>query len=377
MSDRYRATYMRGGTSKGVFFDPADLPADNNLRDSIILRALGSPDRYSTQMDGMGGGSSSTSKAALVSPSTRPDCDLDYLVAAVPIGEPFVDWSGNCGNLASAVAAFAIHRGMLGEVADGIARIVIWQVNTQKRIIAHVPVAGGRALEAGAFSLDGVAFPGSEVRLDFEAGFDEKPLFPMNEPISTIAVPGEEAFKATLIDAGSPTILIHAHTLGLNGTERPDQVNSDTALLVKAEQMRASAAVAMDMASSVEEVSRSLQQSPKIVFINAPSDFVSPDGKLVRANSINLVARTFSMGKLHHAMTGTGTVALAAAAAVPGTIVSSITGVLSSIMIGHASGIVEVGSKAIDESGQWRISSTSFSRTARILMDGDIFIPSD
>ncbi|MEO7466884.1 MAG: PrpF domain-containing protein [Sphingobium limneticum] len=373
MKREIRASFMRGGTSKGLFFDPADLPADPDLRDAILLRAIGSPDPYGLQMDGMGGGSSSTSKASLVCRSEHADHDLDYFSAALPINGSFVDWSGNCGNLASAVVPFALRRGMLDVPEDGVVAIRIWQVNTRRTIVAHVPVANGLAVDEGDFFLDGIVFPSAEIRLDFEAGPGAADLFPAGASITTVEMPGGGQFEATLIDAGSPTIIVHAAALGLTGAESPAQVNADNDLLSKAEAMRCRAAVKLGMAATVEEVSARLQQSPKIAFVNAPQDYQATSGRHIAAGDIDLVARTFSMGKLHHAMTGTGTVALAAAAAVPGTIVSGITGSRDMIRIGHASGIVSVGSMA-ENHGGWRIARTSFSRSARLLMDGVIFV---
>lgn len=373
MQKQIRATFMRGGTSKGLFFDPADLPSDPVARDAALVRAIGSPDPYGQQIDGMGGGSSSTSKAALVSRSDRPGYDLDYHSAALPIGDPFVDWSGNCGNLAAAVAPFAFHRGMLAAPADGIVPIRIWQVNTAKLIVAHIPISNGRVQAEGNFILGGVAFPAAEIRLDFESGTDEPALFPTGAPTTIIDLPGQPSFTATLIDAGSPTILVHADALGLTSVETPGEVNADAELLARAELMRAHAAVSLGFAATPEDVTARFRQSPKLAYINHPRDYVTASGTRVDETMIDLVARTFSMGKLHHAMTGTGTVAIGAAAAVPGTVVSAITGVRDRVRIGHASGTVPVGSEASNDGG-WRIKRTSFSRSARILMDGVVFI---
>lgn len=373
MRREIRAAYMRGGTSKGLFFDPADLPADPKLRDAILLRAIGSPDPYGLQMDGMGGGSSSTSKASLVRASRKPDHDLDYFSAALPINGSFVDWTGNCGNLAAAVGPFALRRRMIEISANGVVPIRIWQVNTRRTIIAHVPVFGGQAIESGDFLLDGIAFPAAEIQLDFDAGTNAPPLFPCGAPITTVEIPGGKSFAATLIDAGSPTILVHANAFGLIGTESPAELNADPGILSKAEAMRCHAAVRMGMAATVEEVSARLHQSPKIAFVSAPQAYATSSGRSVRTKDVDVVARTFSMGKLHHAMTGTGTVALAAAAAVPGTVVSLITGPRKIIRIGHASGTVTAGSKAVESDG-WRIERTSLSRSARMLMDGLVFV---
>ncbi|MDE2052465.1 MAG: 2-methylaconitate cis-trans isomerase PrpF, partial [Gammaproteobacteria bacterium] len=330
---RIPAVYMRGGTSKGVFFLAGDLPADRQARDRILLRVIGSPDPYGKQIDGMGGATSSTSKVVIISRSSRADCDVDYLFGQVAIDAPFIDWSGNCGNLTAAVGPFAIAAGLLVAPADGTAVARIWQANIGKKIIAHVPMRGGEVLESGDFHLDGVAFSGAEVKLEFidPAGEDGESgagsgsgsgvTFPTGREIDLLALPGLGTLEATLINAGNPTIFIDAVSLGLEGTELQQDVNGRKELLALAEAVRSRGAVAMGLAATPEEATAKRPHTPKLAFVAKPAGYTASDGKRIDAESIDLLTRVFSMGKLHHAMTGTGAVAIAAAAAIPGTVV--------------------------------------------------------
>lgn len=382
---RIPAVFMRGGTSKGVFFVADDLPPDAGARDRILLRVIGSPDRYGKQIDGMGGASSSTSKVVLVSRSSRADCDVDYLFGAVAVDQPVIDWSGNCGNLSAAVGPFAIHAGLIDTPADGLATVRIWQANIARKILAHVPMRGGNVRESGDFELDGVTFPAAEIRLEFldpGAGDDEGDggaLFPTNSMIDTLTVPGVGEIQATLINAGNPTIFIASSDLGLSGTELPGGVNDNPDLLARAEAIRATGAVAMGLVATAAEATQSRPHTPKLALVTQPADYRASDGKQVMAADIQLVARIFSMGRLHHAMTGTGAVAIAAAAAIPGTVVHKVTssGKAGRTCFGHPSGTLEVGAEARLESGAWVVSKVMMSRSARILMEGWVRVPAD
>ncbi|MEJ8848444.1 2-methylaconitate cis-trans isomerase PrpF [Variovorax rhizosphaerae] len=383
-----RATYMRGGTSKGIFFSLADLPAaaqePGAARDALMLRVTGSPDPYEKHIDGMGGATSSTSKVVIVGPSTRADCDIDYLFGAVAIESPVVDWSGNCGNLSAAVGPFAIERGLVKAPVDGIATVNIWQANIQKKIVAHVPVKDGQVQETGDFELDGVAFPAAEIKLEFlEPGADEAgeggAMFPSGRMIDVIDVPGVGAAEATLINAGNPTIFVDAATLGLTGSELQPAVNGDRELLARCEAVRANATVAMGLAKTAAEATEKRPHTPKLAFVAPPAAYTSSSGKAVRAEDMNLCARIFSMGKLHHAMTGTGAVAIAVAAAIPGTLVARVLGGgrHDEIRFGHPSGTLTVGAQASEVDGTWTVNKALMSRSARRLMDGQVFVPSD
>lgn len=374
---RIPAVYMRGGTSKGIFFLADDLPAAREARDGILLRVMGSPDPYGKQIDGMGGATSSTSKVVILSKSSRPDCDVDYLFGQVAIDAAVIDWSGNCGNLTAAVGPFAISAGLLDAPLDGSVPVRIWQSNIGKKIIAHVPVRSGEVLESGSFRLDGVAFPGAEVKLEFLDPADDP--FPTGREIDLLTVPGIGPVEATLINAGNPTIFIEAASLGLEGTELQPQVNGSKELLARAEALRSRGAVAMGLAATPEEATANRPHTPKVAFVARPAGYTASDGRRIAPSSIDLLARIFSMGKLHHAMTGTGAVALAAAAAIPGTIVHRIAplSAAGSIRFGHPSGTLTVGAEAARQDGRWMIRKIIASRSARRLMEGWVRVPQD
>ena len=392
---RIPATYLRGGTSKGVFFRLQDLPAaaqqPGAARDALLLRVIGSPDPYGKQIDGMGGATSSTSKAVIVSPSTRPGHDVDYLFGQVAIDSPFVDWSGNCGNLSAAVGPFAIASGLVapGRIPhDGVCTVRIWQANIGKTIVAHVPVAGGQVQETGDFALDGVAFPAAEVLLEFLDPADGgeggegggSALVPTGQLVDTLDVPGVGRLQATLINAGIPTIFLNARDIGCTGTELQDAINGDAAALARFEAIRAWGAVKMGLVHDVAEAA-TRQHTPKLAFVAPPADYVASSGKAVRAADIDLLVRALSRGKLHHAMMGTAAVAIGAAAAVPGTLVHQAasggprTAVPGSVRFGHPSGTLRVGAEAALVNGQWRVTKALMSRSARTLMEGWVRVP--
>ncbi|HPE73041.1 MAG TPA: 2-methylaconitate cis-trans isomerase PrpF [Candidatus Competibacter sp.] len=379
-----KATYMRGGTSKGVFFALDDLPPTARVpgaaRDRLLLRVIGSPDPYGKQIDGMGGGSSSTSKVVLVSRSTRRDCDVDYLFGAVSIESAVIDWSGNCGNLTAAVGPFAITRGWVNVPPEGMATVRIWQANIGKKIIAHVPVGQGRVVEAGEFMLDGVTFPSAEIQLEFlDPGADDEAtgaaMLPTGHVLDHLEVPGIGRIQATLINAGNPSIFVAAADLGLRGDETQAEINSQQELLDRLEAIRAQGAVAMGLAVSADDATRNRPHTPKLAFLAPPKDFIAAGGKRVAASDIDLLARILSMGQLHHAMTGTGAVAIAAAAVIPDTLVARMRrpGTSGQMRIGHASGILTVGAEAQHTAKGWHIAKVVTRRSARRLMSGEVF----
>ena len=383
---RIRATYMRGGTSKGVFFVPDDLPEavrqPGPQRDALMLRLTGSPDPYGKQIDGMGGGSSSTSKVVLVSRSTRADCDVDYWFGAVAIGSPVVDWSGNCGNLTAAVGPFAIWRGLVAAPDNGVATVRIWQANIGRRIIAHVPMSEGEVQEAGDFELDGVTFAAAEIRLEFlDPGAEDDgeggAMFPTGRMLDVLEVPGFGRIEATLINAGNPTIFVDAAALGLHGTELQPDVNGNAELLARCETLRAHATVLMGLAKTPQEATELRPHTPKLAFVAKPQAYTAASGKHVNAADADLLARIFSMGVLHHAMTGTGAVAIAAAAAIPGTLVARLlpAGSAALVRFGHPSGLLTVGADAAQVDGVWSVTKAVMSRSARRLMDGEVLVP--
>lgn len=374
------AVYMRGGTSKGVFFRADALPADPIERDRILLRVIGSPDPYGKQIDGMGGATSSTSKVVLVSKSKRADCDVDYLFGAVAIESPVIDWSGNCGNLTAAVGPFAIAEGLINGIDNGIEQVRLWQTNIGKRIIAHVPMRQGQVVEEGDFELDGVTFPSAEIKLEFlepgGAGDDGKGgrTFPSGNVVDALKIPGLGKIGATLINAGNPTVIVEAKALGLQGIELQDTVNNDERLLSLCEAIRAHGAVAMGLAVTVAEATTKRPATPKLAFVSAPQAYVASSGRVIGKDSIDLTARILSMGKLHHAMTGTG--AIAVAAAIPGTLIERTVGKRSDeIRFGHPSGLLSVGATAAIENGEWTVTRAVMSRSARRLMEGWVRVP--
>ncbi|MBB5207199.1 2-methylaconitate cis-trans isomerase PrpF [Chiayiivirga flava] len=388
---RIPATYMRGGTSKGVFFKLDDLPEAARVpgaaRDALLMRVIGSPDPYGKHTDGMGGATSSTSKCVIISPPSVPDHDVDYLYGQVAIEHAFVDWSGNCGNLSSAVGPFAIANGMVDPARvprDGIATIRIWQANIGKTIVAHVPMRDGQVQEIGEFELDGVAFPAAEIVLEFidpadeGDGDDGGAMFPTGNPVDTLDVPGVGTLPATMINAGIPTIFVNAADIGYTGTELQQAINEDKAALATFEAIRAQGALRMGIVTSLDEMAKR-QHSPKVAFVAPPRTYVSSAGKTVKAADVDLVARALSMGKLHHAMMGTASVAIATAAAVPGTLVNAAAGGgrREVVRFGHPSGTLRVGAEVTQVGGAWTVAKAVMSRSARVLMEGSVRVPCD
>lgn len=380
------ATYMRGGTSKGVFFNLEDLPQPAQVageaRDKLLLRVIGSPDPYAKQIDGMGGATSSTSKTVIVSRSHRVDHDVDYLFGQVSIDKPFVDWSGNCGNLSAAVGPFAIHAGLIDEdriPQNGIVTVRVWQVNIGKTILIHVPIINGFVQETGEFELDGVTFPAAEIQVDFVDPADgEGSMFPTGNLVDDLVVPDVGTFNATFINAGIPTIFVDAEALGYQGTELQDDINNDEFALARFESIRAHGALKMGLIDSLEEA-QTRQHTPKIAFVSQPKSYLSSSGKTVEAGEVDILVRALSMGKLHHAMMGTAAVAIASAACVLGTVVNLAAGggERESVTFGHPSGTLKVGAKAKQTEQGWVVEKAIMSRSARILMEGFVRVPSN
>ncbi|MBH0029764.1 2-methylaconitate cis-trans isomerase PrpF [Pseudoalteromonas sp. SWYJZ98] len=378
------ATYMRGGTSKGVFFNLTDLPKPAQVageaRDNLLLRVIGSPDPYAKQTDGMGGATSSTSKTVILSKSEQADHDVDYLFGQVAIDRPFVDWSGNCGNLTSAVGAFAISNGLVDKSRvpnNGVAIVRVWQANIKKSILVHVPMTNGEVQETGDFELDGVTFAAAEVKLEFMDPADgDGALFPTGNVVDDLEVPGVGTLKATMINAGIPTVFINATDIGYTGTELQDDINNDVATLAKLETIRAYGAVKMGLITDINEA-QVRQHTPKVAFVAAPLDYKASSGKVIKAANINLLVRAMSMGKLHHAMMGTAAVAIGTAAAIEGTLVNIAAGggALSEVNFGHPSGTLKVGAEAKNNAGNWLVTKASMSRSARVLMEGVVRVP--
>ncbi|MDO8909230.1 MAG: 2-methylaconitate cis-trans isomerase PrpF [Pseudohongiella sp.] len=385
---RIPATYIRGGTSKGVFFLLGELPEPAQVpgaaRDNLLLRVIGSPDPYGKHIDGMGGATSSTSKTVIISKSSKADHDVDYLFGQVSIDKAFVDWSGNCGNLSSAVGGFAVSKGLLDAERvprNGVCTVRIWQANIKKTIIAHVPITNGEVQETGDFELDGVTFPAAEVLLEFIDPADEGDaggsMFPTGNLVDDLEVPGVGSFKATLINAGIPTIFVNAADIAYTGTELQDAINNDINALAMFETIRMYGAVKMGLVGDISEAA-GRQHTPKIAFVAPPKDYVSSSGKRVNAADIDLLVRAMSMGKLHHAMMGTAAVAIGTAAAIPGTLVNLAAGGgnRTAVRFGHPSGTLRVGAEATQKDGEWQVRKAIMSRSSRILMEGWVRVPS-
>lgn len=380
------ATYIRGGTSKGVFFNLTDLPeaaqVPGEARDNILLRVIGSPDPYGKQTDGMGGATSSTSKTVILAKSDVADHDVDYLFGQVAIDKAFVDWSGNCGNLTAAVGSFAISSGLVDASRipeNGICVVRIWQKNISKTIIAHVPVTNGEVQETGDFELDGVTFPAAEVLVDFiNPSAEGEAMFPTGNLVDDLEVPGIGTFKATMITAGIPTIFLNAEEIGYTGTELQDAINNDEDALARFETIRAYGAIKMGLIQDIEQA-KTRQHTPKVAFVSPAQSYVSSSGKEISADEIDLQVRALSMGKLHHAMMGTAAVAIGAAGAIPGTLVNLAAGggARDAVTFGHPSGTLKVGAQAEEKDGQWTVKAASMSRSARVLMEGWVRIPGD
>jgi len=380
------ATYMRGGTSKGVFFNLNDLPeaaqVPGTARDALLLRVIGSPDPYGKQTDGMGGATSSTSKTVILSKSGRADHDVDYLFGQVSIDKPFVDWSGNCGNLTAAVGSFAISSGLVdaGRIPDnGMAVVRIWQANIGKTIVAHVPITNGEVQETGDFELDGVTFPAAEVQVEFISPVDaEEAMFPTGNLVDDLEVPGVGTFKVTMINAGIPTVFLNAVDISYTGTELQDAINGDDKALAMFETIRACGAVRMGLIQHIDEAA-GRQHTPKVAFVAGPKGYTASSGKQVDAADIDLNVRALSMGKLHHAMMGTAAVAIGTAAAIPGTLVNLAAGggERNTVTFGHPSGTLKVGAQASEHDGEWTVDKVVMSRSARVLMEGNVRIPGD
>jgi len=382
------ATYMRGGTSKGVFFRLQDMPPATQVpgaaRDALLMRVIGSPDPYGKQTDGMGAATSSTSKTVILAKSTRPDHDVDYLFGQVSIDKPFVDWSGNCGNLSAAVGPFSISNGLVDASRipkNGIATVRIWQANIGKTIISHVQMTDDAVQETGDFELDGVTFPAAEVQLEFMDPAAEEEggggaMFPTGNLVDDLVVPGVGTLKATMINAGIPTIFINAEAIGYKGTELQDDINSDPKALEMFEKIRAYGSLRMGLISQLEEAAKR-QHTPKVAFVAKPADYVASSGKEISAKDINVLVRAMSMGKLHHAMMGTAAVAIGTAAAIPGTLVNLAAGGgnLDAVRFGHPSGTLRVGAQAAQVDGEWQVTKAIMSRSARVLMEGWVRVP--
>lgn len=378
---RIRAAYIRGGTSRALVFRRDDLP-DPQGWPALFCAALGSPDAYGRQLDGMGGGTSSLSKVCVVGPPTHPDADVDYTFAQVSVTAQSVDFKGNCGNMASAIGPFAVDEGMVPAPADGPALVRIHNTNSGKIIHARFRVENGVAAVAGDVALPGVSGRGAAVELAFQnpAGTQGRGLWPAGGPVTALAdavasgSDGGAAAQATLIDCGLPAIFLRAADLGVCATASPDAIDADSALMARLEALRRAGAVAMGMAADADAAA-GLVAVPKIALIGAPGDYTTLDGAAVAAGDYDLSVRMISAGQAHRAVPITGALALAAAAGVPGTLAHGAAGAGAAaglLRLGTPSGVITVGA-ARDAHGT--ITEASVIRTQRRLMEGAVCIP--
>jgi 2-methylaconitate cis-trans-isomerase PrpF len=380
MQHRIRAVVMRGGTSRAVFFHQADLPVDPEIRDRVILKIYGGGDPYGRQIDGLGGATSVTSKTAIIGPASVPDADVDYTFGQVSVGKPLIDYGGNCGNISSAVGPFAIEEGLV-RATDPVTQVRIWQTNTRKRIIAHVPTAGGVPQAEGEHSIDGVPGAGALILLEFlnPGGSMTGRLLPTGHPTDALDVPGVGGVTVSLIDAANPVVFIRPSDLGLTGLETAERVDGDPALLSRIEAVRAHAAVRMGLAPNAAEASAKSPGVPKIAFVTSPQEYIAADGRVVAPAGIEVVGRIMTMGRLHRAYALTGAICTAVAAQVEGTLVHEAARAARSgersVRIGHPSGVIEIGVDVRRSDGAWIVEKVTTQRTARRLMEGAALIP--
>jgi len=380
MQRRIPAVIMRGGTSRAVFFHRHHLPADPELRDRVILTVFGGGDPYGRQIDGLGGAVSTTSKAAIISPPSVPDADVDYTFGQVSVTTPLVDYGGNCGNISSAVGPFAIEEGLV-RATDPVTTVRIWQVNTQKRIIAHVPTSGGLPEVEGDYAIDGVPGTGAMIILEFHdpGGSMTGRLLPTGNPADVLEVEGVGRLTVSLVDAANPVVFVNPQDLGLDGLEMPERVDGDHALLAKIEAIRAHAAVRMGLARTVAEATARSPGVPKLAFAAPPASYTSTRGSPVDGAAVDVVGRIMSMGRLHRSYALTGAICTAAAAQVEGTLVHAVArrgpAGERTLRIGHPAGIIEVGALVVRRDGEWHVEKVVTRRTARRLMEGMALVP--
>lgn len=376
---RVPAVYMRGGTSKGLFFHNKDLPWDPVARDALILAAYGSPDPSGRQLDGMGGGTSVTSKVAIIGPSRSPEHDVEYLFGQVSIDRPLVSYKGNCGNLSSAVGPFAVEEAMV-ELLEPLTTVRILQLNTGKTIMAEVPVHQGRYNPLGNYSIDGVPGTGSKITLRFlhPGGSVTGKLLPTGSPREIWKVRGLGRVQLSILDAGNPVVFLRAGDLGLEGTEI-EEIDRDPELKHKLEAVRAEAAVRLGLAKDPREASQKSQAVPKIALVAAPKPYRSLSGITVQEQEIHILVRMMSMGNLHRAYAVTAAICTAGAALIEGSLVQEVVGNRGKqpgpIILGHPSGRMEIEALLEERAGRLEYLEARLGRTARRLMEGHVLVP--
>ena len=379
MQKRIPTVLMRGGTSKGLFFHDNHLPTDPATRSRVILAAFGSPDHNRRQIDGVGGGVSTTSKVAIISPSESPDYDVVYNFGQVSIDRPIVDFKGNCGNISSAVGPFAVDEGLVNAV-EPITRVRIHQINTNKLIIAEVPVKDGRFADEGDYAIAGVPGTYARIALRFAdpGGSLTGRLFPTGNRRDTIEIPGHGSIAITIIDAANPVVQVRAEEIGLLGTEI-DEIDADDEIKMTLEAIRCKAAVLIGLAASEKEATERSQAVPKIAFVSAPRPYTLPGGQTVAAQDIDLVARIMSMGTLHRSYAVSGGVCTVGAAMIPDTVVFDLLNADARrndlLRIGHPGGVIDIGAVVEIDGDRCVYKEAVIGRTARRLMEGYVLVP--
>jgi 2-methylaconitate isomerase len=380
MQRRIRAVFVRGGTSRALIFHGRDLDGDRDRWDAVFLAALGSPDPNGRQLDGLGGGISSLSKVAVVGPPTRPDADVDYTFGQVEVTRPAVDYRGNCGNISSAIGPFAIDEALVA-AREPLTVVRVHNTNTGKMIHAHVPVEAGEAAVRGGFALDGVPGTGARIALDFvdPGGAVTGRLLPTGHVQDALDVAGLGTITASLVDATNPMVFVRAKDFGLEGIERPEDLDTRSSLPSHLEAIRGAAAVRMGLARTPEEAGRESPAVPKIAVLAPPAGYRTPAGVTVEPHAVDLVARIVSMGKVHRAFALTGAMCLAVAARIPGTVAheaAATTGASGDVRIGHPSGVLPVAAAVrLGPDGTLVAQTVTVYRTARRLMEGFVLVP--
>ncbi len=371
------AVFMRGGTSNAVVFHARDLPRERALWDEIFLAAIGSPDPYGRQLDGMGGGISSLSKVCIVGPSSRPDADIDYTFAQVQVKDAKVDYSGNCGNMSSAMGPFAVDEGVV-KVSGKEALVRVHNTNTRKVIWSRFALDDGLSAVDGDLAIPGVSGTGAPVRLEFRdpGGATTGKLLPTGNVVDTLDVPGYGKFTASLVDAANATCFLHAKDLGLTGTEMPEELDRNSELLKKLAAIRVAASVAMGIASTPEEAAEK-RTVPFVGFVSGPQDAAALSGETIEAAKVDLTARMISNGQPHRALPLTVSLCTAVAARIEGSVVNQAaraSGPEAEIRIAMPSGILTVAATVNQKNGEWHAEQGAFYRTQRRLFEGFVLV---
>jgi 2-methylaconitate isomerase len=376
MPRKLPAVFMRGGTSKALIFHERNLPVDRDAWAPLFLRAIGSPDPYGRQLNGMGGGVSSLSKVCIVGPPRHPDADVDYTFAQLVPRESIVDYSGNCGNMSSAIGPFAVDEGLV-KAPDGETTVRIHNTNTKKIICGTFRVRNGRAAVEGELEIPGVAGAGSPVRLDFldPGGATTGRLLPTNKPIDTLPIPDVGPVEVSMVDAANACVFVDAGSLGLTGTEMPDEIEANQRVLSTLASIREQASIAMGVTKSLDEA-RARKLVPFVGMVSSPQDATTLTGDRIAARDVDLTVRMMSSGQPHRALPLTASLCIAVAAGIPDTLVGRVrrSGTDDTLRVAMPSGVLNVGAEVVRSGDSWVANRGAFYRTARRLFDGFVYV---